>query len=122
MTTLEQCKVTAADASAMPLGPWSAAPDRDWEPDMREHTLWAQPGGGTVTGVWEVDPGTFRVDFGAAGEFLHLLSGELTCRGDDGDVVELRAGDVMTFPTGWSGEWTAHTRVRKVYCTFAPPA
>ena len=28
MTTQEQCKVAAADASTMPLGPWAAAPDR----------------------------------------------------------------------------------------------
>src|SRR5918994_4726114 len=107
MSVLTLAKVRAADAATMELGPWGAAPDRDWEPDMREHTTWAQPGGGTVTGVWEVDPGTFRVDFGPAGEFLHLLAGVLTCVGDDGETIELHAGDTMTFPTGWSGEWTA---------------
>jgi uncharacterized cupin superfamily protein len=89
---------------------------------MRAHIMWEQPGGGTVTGVWECDAGTFRVDFGVAGEFLHLLAGHITCRSDDGETVELREGDAMTFPTGWSGVWTAHTRARKLYCTFAPPA
>jgi uncharacterized cupin superfamily protein len=101
------------------LGPWTDKPD-DLGPDMRALILYRAPNNGAVTGVWETDPGTFRVDFGPAGEFLHVLTGHVTCRSDDGDTFDLREGDVMTFPTGWCGEWTAHSRLRKLYCTFVP--
>ena len=68
--------------------------------------------------MWECDPGTFRVDFGPAGELVQAIAGHVTCRADDGETFELREGDVRTFPTGWHGQWTAHTRFRKVFCTF----
>jgi EutQ-like cupin domain len=45
-----------------------------------------------------------------------------SARSDDGDTFELGEGDVMTFVPGWSGEWTAHSRLRKIYCTFVPGA
>ena len=57
---------------------------------------------------------------GPAGEFAQFLSGHVTCRSDDGDAFQLREGDAMTFVPGWSGEWTAHSRLRKIYCTFVP--
>jgi uncharacterized cupin superfamily protein len=87
---------------------------------MRALVLWRAPDSAAITGVWECDPGTVRVDFGPAGEFAQFLSGHVTCRSDDGDTFELREGDVMTFVPGWSGEWTAHSRLRKLYCTFVP--
>jgi uncharacterized protein len=112
-------RITVADAAAIELGPWTDKPD-DLGPDMRALVLWRAPDSAAITGVWECDPGTFRVDFGPAGEFAQFLSRHVTCRSDDGDTFELREGDVMTFVPGWSGEWTAHSRLRKIYCTFVP--
>ncbi len=114
-------RITVAEAADAALGPWTDKPD-DLGPDMRALELWRAPDSGAITGVWECDPGTFRVDFGHAGEFAHVLHGHVTCRSDDGDMFDLHAGDVMTFVPGWSGEWTAHSRVRKIYCTFVPGA
>jgi uncharacterized cupin superfamily protein len=52
-----------------------------------------------------VEPGRFRADFGAHGECIRILSGELRCTPDDGGTLcSLRAGDWMTFPRGWTGE------------------
>jgi uncharacterized cupin superfamily protein len=56
-------RITVAGAAAIELGPWTDKPD-DLGPDMRALVLWRAPDSAAITGVWECDPGTFRVDFG----------------------------------------------------------
>ena len=86
--------------------------------EMRDRETWSSADGSVVTGVWECDAGRFRPDFGAYGELMHVVSGEVECTGDDGTVTTLRPGDSMTFPRGWTGEWDVRSPLRKVYCTF----
>jgi uncharacterized cupin superfamily protein len=63
--------------------------------------------------------GRFHADFGAFGECIRILSGEVRCTPDDGgEPFTLRAGDWMTFPRGWTGEWAMPTPTRKVYVTW----
>jgi hypothetical protein len=42
----------------------------------------------------------------------------MTCRADDGETVELVAGDTAVFPRGWSGTWDIEETLRKVYVIF----
>jgi uncharacterized cupin superfamily protein len=49
---------------------------------------------------------------------IHLVAGRMTVTPDDGDPVEIGAGDVAVFPRGWSGSWLIHETVRKVYAIF----
>ncbi|MCD6029476.1 MAG: hypothetical protein K0S78_1650 [Thermomicrobiales bacterium] len=85
----------------------------------RSRTLWQSADGSLEVGVWEIDAGRFRADFGAFGECIRILSGEMRCTPDDGgEPFALRAGDWMTFPRGWTGEWVMPAPLRKVYVTW----
>ncbi len=86
----------------------------------RSRTLWQSADGSLEVGVWEIDAGRFHAEFGAYGECIRILSGEMRCTPDDGgEPFTLRAGDWMTFPRGWTGEWVMPAPTRKVYVTWA---
>jgi uncharacterized cupin superfamily protein len=84
----------------------------------RSRTLWQSADGSLEVGVWEIDAGRFDADFGAYGECIRILSGAMECTPDDGEPFTLRAGDWMTFPRGWTGEWMMLAPTRKVYVTW----
>ena len=80
--------------------------------------LFATDDGAISTGVWQCGPGDSRWDFTDNGEFIHVLSGSMTCREDDGTVTEIAAGSTAVFPRGWAGTWTVHETLRKVYVIY----
>lgn len=86
--------------------------------EARGREVWVSPDERVGTGIWECDAGTFRARFADRGEFIHVVSGSMTCTAEDGTVVELGPGDAMTFPPGWTGEWNVHEPLRKLYCEF----
>ena len=92
----------------------------------RGKVTWRNADWSAFTSVWECAPGRFRAEFDEHGEFVHVITGEVECVGDDGDRFTLGPGDTMTFPQGWSGEWTVRSVLRKVYAAFptgsGPPA
>jgi uncharacterized protein len=119
MTATVNLKVGQSEVKTLELEPYLTRTSLDGgEAEARDREVWSGGEGAVITGVWETDPGRFRVDFGDFGEFIHVVQGEMTCTGDDGVMTELEAGDTMTFPTGWSGEWNVRAPLRKVYCTF----
>jgi uncharacterized cupin superfamily protein len=65
-------------------------------------------------GIWECSPGRWRRQVKEA-EFTHFLSGRCTFTADDGQVVEINAGDTLYFPAMSMGIWDVHETVRKVY-------
>lgn len=81
-------------------------------PSDGEIAAWSgQPG--VVTGVWSCTPGVFadvEVD-----ETFVVLSGRATIEPDDGDAVEVKAGDVCVLPAGLRTTWTVHEALLKVY-------
>ena len=82
----------------------------------RSRTLWRSGNGAIEVGVWEVDAGRFHADYGAFGECVRILSGDVRCTPDDGSqAFTLREGDWMTFARGWTGEWEMPSPLRKVY-------
>ena len=74
--------------------------------------------GKTLCGTWECEPGASRWEFLERGEFIHVLSGRMTVLQDDGEPVELTAGSSAVFPLGWTGTWTVHETLRKVFTVF----
>jgi uncharacterized cupin superfamily protein len=68
--------------------------------------------GRTSTGIREVDTGTCRAAHGPYVEFLHVVAGDATIAGDDGEVHEVGPGAVVTLPAEWSGRWTVRDTVR----------
>ncbi|MDV5139292.1 MULTISPECIES: cupin domain-containing protein [Yersiniaceae] len=68
-------------------------------------------------GVWESSPGVFRRHLKNR-EFSHILSGWCIFTPDDGEPVELRAGDAVLFPENCEGVWTVKETLRKTYVLF----
>jgi len=96
--------------------PWGTALDCPME--MRRCELWRSDDGRITTGVWECDAGRFQTYFDGVGEFIRVITGDMTCTADDGTTVALGPGDSMTFPPGWSGVWAVHVPMRKIFCGF----
>jgi uncharacterized cupin superfamily protein len=71
------------------------------------------------SGVWECTPGSWRRQVLRA-EFSHFLAGACRFTPDQGEPVELRAGDSVYFPPGTAGTWTITETVRKVYLIVDP--
>lgn len=66
------------------------------------------------TGVWECSPGRFRRK-NPHGEFMYILSGECTFTSDEGEVLNIKAGDTLFFSPSTEGVWDIKSTVRKVY-------
>lgn len=99
--------------------PWPAELTADGRPiAKRSIETWSNADGSLWSGVWEIDQGKFFANFGGYGEFLHVVSGEMECIGDDGSRFILRAGDSATFPRGWTGWWDVRSTFRKIYSAW----
>jgi uncharacterized protein len=68
--------------------------------------------GRTSTGIREIDAGTFRSTQGPYLEFLHVVAGDATLVGDDGEVHEIGPGAAVTLRPDWTGRWTVRETVR----------
>ena len=79
-------------------------------------TLW-DDGSGTEAGVWECTAGPSHWQL-ERNEFVHVLSGTMTVTPDGGEPTEVRSGDTLVFPKGWSGTWHIHETLRKLYVLF----
>jgi uncharacterized cupin superfamily protein len=112
-------KIDREDVAAMALDEDAPIPTLDGgSMGTRNRTTYRSDDGSVETGVWECDAGRFRARFGANGEMIHIVSGEMVCTSEDGETFTLRPGDSATFPRGWSGEWDVRSPLRKVYATF----
>ncbi|GAB7528372.1 cupin domain-containing protein [Pseudomonas sp. 3A(2025)] len=67
-----------------------------------------------LTGVWECSPGRWRRKV-LAREFSHFIAGHCIFTPDDGEPVELRAGDAVLFPANCHGTWEVLETVRKSF-------
>jgi len=67
-----------------------------------------------LTGVWECTPGRWRRQV-LSREFSHFVAGHCFFIPDDGEPVELRAGDAVLFPANCHGEWDVRETVRKTF-------
>ena len=104
---------------AEPLGQPTAAP-LTGETTTRARTLSEDLDGRIKTGTWECEVGTSRWEFVDRGEFVHVLSGSMTCTEDGHEPVELTAGSTAVFPLGWRGEWDVRQTLRKVFVIYRP--
>ncbi|PZO79493.1 MAG: cupin [Mesorhizobium amorphae] len=104
------------------LGPWAPKPT-SVEGDQQEasRSLWSSADGALDVGVWECTPGRFTADRSASTELCHIISGVAELRRHDGDVRELRAGDLLVLPRGWRGEWVIREQLRKLYVMQSDP-
>jgi len=112
--------VVVFGAPLPPVEPYLPAPERilSGHPQQRAWILYQSPDGKYACGVWECEPGKWRVVFDEH-EFCRLLEGEIVITGDDGGVTHVKAGDTFVTPGGFTGTWDVRARSRKhfvVYC------
>ena len=70
-------------------------------------------------GVWEIDAGRFYANFGAYGECIRILSGEIRCTPDDGgEPFTLTSGGLDDVPAGLDRRVGDARPPRKVYITW----
>ena len=64
--------------------------------------------------IWSKEPSTFPWTYDRK-ETCYLLEGEVTVTPEDGAAVELRAGDLVSFPAGLKCTWQIHVAISKHY-------
>ena len=108
--------LTKPDLATMDLGELSHKPTSISGDQMEaSRELWQSKDGELSVGVWECTAGRFSADRANNSETCHLISGSITLHGEDGQTSNLKAGDLLTLPRGWRGEWTLHETTRKLY-------
>jgi uncharacterized cupin superfamily protein len=87
--------------------------------DPQLHVRTVAPDAPGNTGVWECQPGGWPIVDRTDTEVCYVLSGAATITDDaTGTKHELRAGDLLVLPVGWSGRWDVTETLRKVYAIY----
>lgn len=81
--------------------------------------LWAREG--LKTGIWEVTPGTFTSTRPGYDEICQILSGTATIIEEDGASFDIGPGSLFVTPAGWTGTWTIHETLRKMWVVTDAP-
>lgn len=88
------------------------------EGDPAATVHWARASGegepAYYAGVWTAEPSTFDYDF-AMNETAHILEGHVVVSQKGGPTLDLRPGDVATFPKGAKTRWHVRERMKKVF-------
>lgn len=84
------------------------------EPTAQINETCTQHNDGIESGVWECTPGKWRRQI-TQQEFCHFISGECTFIPDEGEPIEIKAGDAIMFPANSMGVWDIKQTVRKTY-------
>ena len=85
-----------------------------------EQRLWAQYSDATgqfFAGVWESDPGAWRVRY-TEEEHCRIVSGRSRLKAADGTVTEVGPGDEFVIARGFEGVWEVLERTRKTYVIY----
>ena len=103
------------------VAPQRSRPDDDkllsGDPQLTVWNHYADPTQQFFAGLWEATPGSWRVHY-SEHEFCHLLSGRVVIRSEDGERIELAAGDSFVVPAGFRGVWEVVESCRKLYAIF----
>ena len=71
-------------------------------------------------GIWECSPGRWQRTI-VQEEFAHFIKGSARFIPDDGEPINIRAGDSIWFPANSTGVWEIAEDVRKVYVIIDRP-
>jgi uncharacterized protein len=118
MSTLAARQVPASQEPLPPM-PLAAESIREGTPQAFGAVLLQSDDKRVSSGLWECSPGRFTWDF-VWDEFVHLHAGHVIVTTQDGQRIELKAGDFATFPRGLKTEWQVLEKVRKTFTVRTP--
>jgi uncharacterized cupin superfamily protein len=87
------------------------------DPVQRAWNLYSSADGRFHAGLWECEPGRWRVVF-TENEFCELLEGTLVVTDEDDTSRRYGAGDAFVTPAGYTGTWEVLSRARKRYVIY----
>jgi uncharacterized cupin superfamily protein len=105
-----------------PISEWSrVAPERllAGDPLQGVFNLFSDPGQQFHVGLWESEPGTWKVSY-SEHEFCTVLEGRIRIGDDAGNESVVGPGDSFVISAGFSGTWQVLEKVRKIYVIFEP--
>lgn len=68
----------------------------------------------TYSGLWRCEPMTFEYEF-PGDEIFQVLQGSLLIKISDGDSVNLKEGDIVSFDKGMKSIWTIQSSSKKFF-------
>ena len=116
-TTVPLALFSAASAELdSPLDDWGLRPGADsGEPRMSGRILFSTADDSVEVGIWACTPGGWSIADRPDTETVRILAGLARLTDAGGQSVDLRPGDVLVLPKGWSGRWDILEPVRKLY-------
>ncbi|MBB3066446.1 cupin domain-containing protein [Limibacillus halophilus] len=87
------------------------------DPLQRTWNYYESSDGKLYSGIWEAEPGTWRINYDEA-EYCIILEGQSRLTDEHGAVLELRPGSAIFIPPGFKGTWEVVTRTRKHYVIY----
>ena len=89
------------------------------QPLQRTWHHFTSPDGKFFAGVWEAEPGCWRIRY-TEHEYCRILEGESVLRDAEGNETTLGPGDDFVIPAGFEGEWEVVITTRKIYAIYQP--
>jgi uncharacterized cupin superfamily protein len=91
-------------------------------PERRTWNLFTDASESVFCGIWECDPGAWRVVYPPnQDEFCTLLSGRVRLTDAGGASREFGPGDAFVIPGGFEGVWETLVSLRKQYVIVSKP-
>ncbi|MGW4101114.1 cupin domain-containing protein [Mycobacterium sp. NPDC004974] len=88
-------------------------PRPDSDAAVRLQRLYANAEDTQFHGVWQAEPGTHANLPGQ--ETVVILAGKATVSGQNGDSIDVAAGDLVFIDAGEVTTWKVHETIRKVF-------
>ena len=101
-----------------PVSGLEQAPFESDIPQMGLQTLYQDPEGKFVVGVWDCSPMKRVPSTIERSELMHILEGSGSITNADGVVFEFKAGDTFLVPVGMGYQWQNHEYVKKLFCSY----
>jgi uncharacterized cupin superfamily protein len=105
-------------SSAGDLADWGDQPDAiEGSSHSSGRLLWKREEDGeraVESGLWVCTPGSWRLSIPGE-ELCYFLAGRATYTEHNGETIDVAAGAVVHFPSGWTGRCDVHERLRNTY-------
>ena len=114
ITQLKHCNIIPVEQ----LDDWGPVPQPLGEPiSQLAGVIIGENEDGSEGGIWECTPGKFIREIMQA-ELTTFLKGHAIFHPEEGEPVEIKAGDVLFFPENSKGTWEIIETVRKAYLCY----